>query len=73
MLPDGKQVRFKLRLDFVLKAISKDAIYNYYLCQAKPIWIDKDVKKRVVVKCKEGCLYYMRISLNTYVEVWQVS
>ena len=63
MPTDGKQVRFKLALDFALKAIAKDAIHNYSLYQVKPIWIDKDDKKRVVVKCKEGCVTPITIVL----------
>ena len=64
MLSDGKMVKFNLALDFGSNAIAKDAMHNYRLYLVKFIWIDKDDKKRLVVMCKEGCPFHLRISLD---------
>ena len=65
-------VNFKLGLDFASKAIAKEAMCNYRLCQAKSICIDKDDKKMLVVRCGVGYPFHLRITLNTQRQVWQV-
>ena len=69
MLSDGKMVNFMLGLDFGSKAIEKEAIHNYGLCQAKLIWVDMDGKKRLVVKCRKGCPFHLKISLDAQRQV----
>ena len=62
-----KNVKFKLGLDFSTKLLGKKkAIHNNGLCQGKPMWIDKDDKYKLMARCKDGCLFYLRISLDTH-------
>ena len=45
----GKEIKFKVGIDFANKANAKEAIQHYVLCQVKPVWVNKDDKKRLVV------------------------
>ena len=65
MPKDRKDIKFKVGIDFENKNSANEAIQHYGLCQGKPVWVDKDDKKRLVVWCKEGCPFYLRISIDT--------
>ena len=49
MPKDKKENKFKVGTDFANKASAKEPIQHYGFCQGKPIWVDKDDKKRLVV------------------------
>lgn len=40
----------------------RDALKDYAMEMKKNVTIKKNDKKRMVVKCMEGCKFYMRVS-----------
>ena len=69
---DGKKIKFKIGLHIASKAFAMDVAHNYGLYQGKPIRVDENGRKWLVVKCKEGCPFYLRVSLDIYKQVWKV-
>jgi hypothetical protein len=49
-------------LKFNNKKLIREAIKEYAMEKNNNIWIKKNDARRIVVRCDEGCTFYMRIS-----------
>ncbi|XP_058725528.1 uncharacterized protein LOC131596807 [Vicia villosa] len=71
--PSFKQTtKFEIGMMFKDKMQIKDAVKDYAMESNKNVVIKKNDKKRVVVKCMVGCPFYIRFSLRTTNQFWQL-
>ncbi|XP_058733206.1 uncharacterized protein LOC131604807 [Vicia villosa] len=63
---------FELGMMFKDKLQVRDAIKEYAMDKKKNVVIRKNDKKRMVVRCMEGCPFYMRFSMRTNNLFWQL-
>ncbi|XP_058765411.1 uncharacterized protein LOC131638892 [Vicia villosa] len=67
-----KDTKFELGMMFKDKDQIKDAIKEFALEKNKSFVIKKNDKRRVVVKCIEGCPFHIRFSKRSTNQFWQV-
>ncbi|XP_057423638.1 uncharacterized protein LOC130717437 [Lotus japonicus] len=69
---DDSEVRFEVGQIFSSAALLKNAVKDYALQNKKNVYLEKNDPKRVVVKCTEECVFYLRASKykqNTYFQI----
>ncbi|XP_058754872.1 uncharacterized protein LOC131628023 [Vicia villosa] len=64
--------KFELGMKYKDKLQIRDAVKEYAMEQKKNIVITKNDKKRVVVRCMDGCPFYIRFSMRTGNTFWQL-
>ncbi|XP_058752673.1 uncharacterized protein LOC131625861 [Vicia villosa] len=64
--------KFELGMKFKDKLQIRDAMKEYAMEQKKNAVITKNDKKRVVVRCMDGCPFYIRFSMRTGNIFWQL-
>jgi hypothetical protein len=68
----GEGISFQTTLKFNNKKLIRDAVKEYAMEKNNNIWIKKNDAKRIVVRCDDGCPFYMRISKRVGNPFWQV-
>jgi len=72
-LPDGDEpVTFQLGQIFTSTDIVRTAVKEYSLKSRKNVYLNKNEKARIVVKCTETCPFYMRVIKSTHNTYFQV-
>lgn len=72
MPEDGSNVRFEVGLIFNTKKLVKEAVKDYAMLHKKNLHLDKNDSNRLVIRCMEGCPFYLRVSKSTQSHYWQV-
>jgi hypothetical protein len=65
-------ISFQTTLKFNNKKLIREAVKEYAMEKNYNIWIKKNDARRIVVRCEEGCPFYMRISKRVGNQFWQV-
>ncbi|XP_050918716.1 uncharacterized protein LOC127136166 [Lathyrus oleraceus] len=65
-------MKFQLRMLFTNKEMIRDVVKDYVMENQKNVFIKKNDSKRIVVKCTDGCKFYMRFSKRISNQFWQV-
>ncbi|XP_058784134.1 uncharacterized protein LOC131658902 [Vicia villosa] len=67
-----KSTKLELGMMFKDKVQIKDAIREFALEKNKSLVIKKNDKRRVVIKCIEGCPFHIRFSMRSTNKFWKV-
>ncbi|XP_058733914.1 uncharacterized protein LOC131605589 [Vicia villosa] len=68
----GEVFKFQLGMMFNNKDMVRDALKEYAMKMNKNVALKKNDGKRMVVKCMDGCKFYMRITKRVGNQFWQV-
>ncbi|XP_058784528.1 uncharacterized protein LOC131659338 [Vicia villosa] len=69
----GEIFKFQLGMMFNNKEMVRDALKEYAMKMKKNVALQKNDGKRMVVKCIDGCKFYMRITKRVGNQFWQVA
>ncbi|XP_058776681.1 uncharacterized protein LOC131651009 [Vicia villosa] len=67
----GEVFKFQLGMMFNNKDMVRDALKEYAMKMNKNVSLKKNDGKRMVVKCMDGCKFYMRITKRIGNQFWQ--
>ncbi|PNX61252.1 hypothetical protein L195_g052357, partial [Trifolium pratense] len=65
-------VNFELEQTFATVELVRKAVKDYGVLSNKNVYMHKNEKKRIVVKCVEGYSFYMRVSKGNHKNFYQV-
>ncbi|XP_050919328.1 uncharacterized protein LOC127136857 [Lathyrus oleraceus] len=68
----GQGMEFQLGMMFTNKEMIRDAFNDHAMENQKNVFIKKNDSKRIMVKCIDGCKFYMRFSKRIGNQFWQV-
>jgi hypothetical protein len=68
----GETVSFELEQTFATVELVRKAIKDYGVLSKKNVYMKKNEKDRIVVKCVDGCPFYMRVSKSRHKNLYQV-
>lgn len=68
---NNKNTKFELDMMFKDRLQIRDAIKEYLMVNKKIVVLKND-KKRMVVRCMKGCPFYIRFSMRTANQFWQL-
>lgn len=66
----SSKVFFQIGLTFTTRDLVKDAVKEYGMAEKKNVFMAKNDRKRVVIKCMTGCPFYGRISNSSASEYY---
>ncbi|CAJ2671965.1 unnamed protein product [Trifolium pratense] len=67
-----ENVSFELEQTFATVELVRKAVKDYALFAKKNVYLEKNEKHRIVVKCDKGCSFYMRVSKPIHKSFYQV-
>lgn len=68
----GQGMKFQLGMMFTNKEMIRDVVKDYAMENQKNVFIKKNDFKRIMVKCIDGCKFYMRFIKRIGNQFWQV-